>query len=124
MSWRWIAGRTALVGGVSGRTIDRMPAQTWVTPVTLTGRRVRMEPLADAHLADLERVALDAEIWRWITAKPMDADGLRAWFDLARANADAGVEVPFATIDATTGRAIGSTRFSAETAVRTRNPPR
>jgi RimJ/RimL family protein N-acetyltransferase len=88
-----------------------MAAQTWVTPVTLTGRRVRMEPLAERHLADLERVAFDAEIWRWTIARPIDAEGLRAWLDQARANAEAGNEVPFATIDAATDRAIGSTRF-------------
>ena len=65
-----------------------MPAQTWVEPVVLTGRRVRMEPLGEQHFA-----------------------GLRRWVETALANAEAGVERPFATIDRASGRAIGSSRF-------------
>jgi len=86
-------------------------AQTWVTPVTLTGRRIRMEPLDDRHLEDLARVAFDDAVWRWTIAKPIDDDGLRSWFDQARANAEASIEVPFATIDLASGRAIGSSRY-------------
>jgi RimJ/RimL family protein N-acetyltransferase len=86
-------------------------AQTWVTPVTLQGSRVRLEPLEERHLDDLTRVAQGAAIFRWITNQPMDEDRLRAWFDQARANAEAGSEVPFATVDPESGRAIGSTRF-------------
>jgi len=86
-------------------------AQTWVTPVVLDGSRVRLEPLEDRHLEDLTRVACDDAVWRWITGLPMDERGFRAWFDLARANAAAGIEVPFATVDPDSGQAIGSTRF-------------
>jgi len=85
--------------------------QTWVTPVTLTGRRVRMEPLGDRHLEDLARVAFDDAVWRWTIATPMDDAGLRAWYDQARANADTTLEVPFATIDIASDRAIGSSRY-------------
>ena len=87
------------------------PAQTWVTAVTLEGWRVRLEPLGEHHLEDLVRVALDDAIWRWITALPMDEAGVRAWFDQTQASALAGSEVPFATIEMASGRAIGSTRF-------------
>jgi RimJ/RimL family protein N-acetyltransferase len=87
------------------------PAQTWVTPVTLEGSRVRLEPLHERHLDDLRLVAYDDAIWRWITALPMDERGLRAWFEQTRGNADAGTEVPLATVDQESGRAIGSTRF-------------
>lgn len=86
-------------------------AQTWVTPVTLTGTRVRMEPLGEGHFDDLARVAFDDHVWRWTIARPMDDAGLRAWFDQARANADATDELPFATIDLPTERAIGSSRY-------------
>ena len=85
--------------------------QTWVRPVTLTGRRVRLEPLDERHLDDLGRVAADDVVFRWITNKPMDDAALRAWFDTTRATADEGSEVPFATIDLASERAVGSTRF-------------
>ncbi len=88
-----------------------MSAQTWVVPVTLAGSRVRMEPLGDDHLDDLARVAFDAPVWRWTIARPMDEAGLRSWLDAALANAAAGTEVPFATVDQASGRAIGSSRF-------------
>jgi RimJ/RimL family protein N-acetyltransferase len=86
-------------------------SQGWVVPVTLTGQRVRMEPLVEAHLDDLARVAFDDEVWRWTIAGPMDDDGLRAWFELARANAEATTEVPFATVDLASSRAVGSSRY-------------
>jgi RimJ/RimL family protein N-acetyltransferase len=85
--------------------------QAWVTPVTLDGSRVRLEPLDERHFEDLVRVAQDASIFRWITNKPMDVAALRAWFDQTQAAAATGTELPFATIDRTTRRAIGSTRY-------------
>ena len=85
--------------------------QTWVTPVTLTGRRIRMEPLEERHLEDLARVAADDAVFRWITNRPMDEVALRNWFDQTLASADAALEVPFATIDLGSGRAIGSSRY-------------
>jgi RimJ/RimL family protein N-acetyltransferase len=88
-----------------------MAAQTWVVPVTLEGQRVRLEPLEERHFEDLSRVAIDPELWRWTIMGPQDEPGLRRWFDLAIANAAAGTEQPFATIDPTSGRAVGSTRF-------------
>jgi RimJ/RimL family protein N-acetyltransferase len=42
---------------------------------------------------------------------PQDEAGLRRWVETALANAEAGTERPFATIDRATGRAVGSTRF-------------
>ena len=88
-----------------------MPAQTWVEPVVLEGSRVRMEPLRADHLADLELVAYDPALWRWTIMGPQDEAGLGRWFDAALANAEAGTERPFATIDLATGRAIGSSRY-------------
>jgi N-acetyltransferase len=42
---------------------------------------------------------------------PQDEAGLHRWLDTALANAEAGTERPFATIDRTSGRAIGSSRY-------------
>ena len=88
-----------------------MPAQTWVEPVILTGRRVRMEPLRDEHFAGLCAVAFDAPVWRWTIMAEQDEPGLRRWVDTALANAEAGTERPFATVDIETGQVIGSSRY-------------
>ena len=93
-------------------TPNHAPAPTpWVRPVTLEGRRVRLEPLAERHLDDLAAVGLDPAIWTWTLARPTDVAGLRAWLETALANQAAGTELPFATVDLASGRAIGSTRF-------------
>ncbi len=83
----------------------------WVVPVTLEGQIVRLEPLSLDHLDDLTEVGLDPATWRWTLARPTDRAGIRAWIETALANREAGSEMPFATIDRSTGRAIGSSRF-------------
>lgn len=83
----------------------------WVQPVTLEGSIVRLEPLSAAHLDGLAEVAFEPAIWRWTLARPVDIDSLRSWLESAVANAEAGIERPFATLDARTGKPIGSTRF-------------
>ncbi len=94
-------------------TIERMREEgsPWVRPVRLEGRIVRLEPLSTAHLDDLVEVALDPTIWQWTLARPTDRALLGEWIEAALANAAAGAEMPFATIDAETGKAVGSTRF-------------
>jgi RimJ/RimL family protein N-acetyltransferase len=86
-------------------------ASAWVRPVTLEGRLVRLEPLATDHLADLAQVAFDPDLWGWTLAQPTDEAKLREWLETALRNQAAGTELPFATIDVASGRAIGSTRF-------------
>lgn len=83
----------------------------WVKPVRLDGRIVRLEPLSLDHLDDLARVAFEGELWRWTVVQPTDVDGLRGWLESALATAATGAEMPFATVDQASGRAIGSTRF-------------
>ena len=83
----------------------------WVQPVVLDGSIVRLEPLSEAHLDALAEVAFDGDLWRWTMVQPVDRSDLRAWLDAALANAASGSELPFATVDRATGKAIGSTRF-------------
>ena len=86
-------------------------APTWVTPVTLEGSIVRLEPLSTEHLDGLAEVAFDESIWRWTLVQPTEIGGLRGWVEAAVAQRESGSEMPFATIDTATGRPIGSTRF-------------
>jgi len=88
-----------------------MPLPTPLPPVTLEGRLVRLEPMAPRHLDGLAEVASDPALWRWTVARPTDRGGLEAWMATAMANAAAGSELPFVTIDRESGRPIGSSRY-------------
>ena len=82
-----------------------------VEPIILEGRKVRLEPLALEHVPLLAAVALDPDLWQWTLARPTDEAGLRAWAESALAARAAGTEFPFVTLDAATGRPIGSSRY-------------
>jgi RimJ/RimL family protein N-acetyltransferase len=82
-----------------------------VEPVILSGRKVRLEPLELSHVARLAEVALDPDLWQWTLARPSDEAGLRAWAVSAIAGRDAGTEFPFVTLEASSGRPIGSSRY-------------
>ena len=88
-----------------------MNAQLRLEPVTLEGHRVRLAPLELAHVPALAEVALEPALWRWTLARPTDEAGLRAWAEAAIAGRDAGTELPFVTLEADTGRPIGSSRY-------------
>ena len=83
-----------------------------LTPVTLTGTHVRLEPLHERHAADLVAVALDEQLWRWTTTRVRTAEELDAYVADALRGRSEGTALPFATIDLASGRAVGSTRFA------------
>ncbi|HET7473101.1 MAG TPA: GNAT family N-acetyltransferase [Candidatus Limnocylindrales bacterium] len=87
------------------------PTPRTVEPVTLRGRIVRLEPLALDHVDGLADVGLEPAIWRWTIARPATIDDIRRWVETALTNRAAGTEMPFVTIEAATGRPIGSTRY-------------
>lgn len=80
----------------------------------LEGEVVRLEPLARRHERGLFEAAGDARIWRWM---PYDAsespDDFHAWLEEALAASEAGTEGAFATVEASTGKPVGSTRYLA-----------
>jgi RimJ/RimL family protein N-acetyltransferase len=77
----------------------------------LRGSVVRLEPLGLEHLDVLAEVGLDPVLWRWITFPVRDKEGLRAYIEEALRDREAGKAMPYVTIDQTTDRPIGSTRF-------------
>jgi len=82
-----------------------------VVPVTLEGRRVRLEPLSQAHHADLAAVGLEEELWRWIPTPVRTPEEMSAYIAMALDEQARGVSLPFALIEKASGRAIGSTRY-------------
>src|SRR5690242_18641403 len=88
-----------------------MPTDMVVPPVVLEGRHVRLEPLAKAHLAGLVEVGLDEELWRWIPTPVRTREEMAAYIETALDEQAQGVASPFAIVEKSTGRAIGSTRY-------------
>jgi RimJ/RimL family protein N-acetyltransferase len=87
--------------------------ERWTTP-TLDGRIVRLEPLASRHANDLWDASRSPLVWQWLSIlRPADPEAWRAWLDDALARDAAGLDLVLATVDAATGRALGSTRFLA-----------
>lgn len=85
-----------------------------VEPVTLENRFVRLEPLSlEKHFAQLTEVSLDAELWRWTVSQIETPEDLRSYLEKALDEQERGLALPFATIEKTSGKAVGSTRFGS-----------
>jgi RimJ/RimL family protein N-acetyltransferase len=82
-----------------------------LTPVTLQGRHVRLEPLALDHLDALCEVGLDEELWALIPVRAQTREGMQTYIEVALRLQESKSALPFVTIEQSTGRVVGSTRF-------------
>ncbi len=81
----------------------------YVEPVILEGQHVRLEPLSPAHAPDLLTAAQHDDIWRYMpTPRPYSLEDMQGLIQTAL---NTPGRFPFATIDLTTGKAIGSTSY-------------
>jgi RimJ/RimL family protein N-acetyltransferase len=79
----------------------------WLEPVTLTGAHVRLEPAAARHLPDLLTAAQDDLVWTWLLwPRPRTEGDVAAILDGERR-----IALPFAQVEAGTGRAVGITTY-------------
>jgi len=88
-----------------------MISEMIVAPIVLEGRHVRLEPLAQAHQAELSAVGLEEELWRWIPTPVRTPEEMSAYIETALEEQARGVSLPFAVIEKPGGKAIGSTRY-------------
>src|SRR6266850_1345052 len=88
-----------------------MAMEIVVSPVTLEGAHVRLEPLAKAHLAGLAAVGLDEELWLWIPVPVRTAEEMAGYIETALEEQERGVSLPFALIEKAARRVVGSTRY-------------
>jgi len=77
----------------------------------LSGRRVRLEPLSQAHVAGLVAAASESRETYGLTIVPDGAEAMGRYVQVAVAERERGVSVPFATVDLGRGAVVGSTRF-------------
>ena len=82
-----------------------------VTPVTLEGRWVRLEPLGRGHAAGLLAAAAGSRDTYGFTTVPATVAETTAYIGGALAEQAAGRALPFATIDRARGVVVGCTRL-------------
>ena len=84
----------------------------WTTPVTLTGKDVRLEPLSEAHIPGLAEIGIGQKFWHFMLYGDMKTDAdMRNWVLDILKRARQGTDLPFVAIDLTSGRVAGSTRY-------------
>jgi RimJ/RimL family protein N-acetyltransferase len=77
----------------------------------LEGEIVVLEPLEPRHEEGLYEAARHPEIWEWLAPIGQSREFFSEWFHTSLADAQAGREGVFATIDRASGTPIGSTRY-------------
>jgi RimJ/RimL family protein N-acetyltransferase len=80
-------------------------------PVTLAGRRVRLEPLSLDHVPALVAAASESRATYGFTFVPVDAAAMAGYVRVALADQERGLAIPFATVDREDDHVVGSTRF-------------
>ncbi len=82
-----------------------------ISPVTLEGEHVRLEPLTAAHEESLIVAASDGELWNSNLTIVPDRSTAAAYMEAALLGQARGQELPFVIIRKTSGEVVGTTRF-------------
>jgi N-acetyltransferase len=84
-----------------------------VSPLTLLGSVVRLEPVRQEHAELFWQVAQNdlEDIFRWIPYSMKTPEDFQRLIDKAFEEQERGESVVFATVEQSSGRVIGSTRF-------------
>jgi len=82
-----------------------------VEPVTLRGKRVRLEPLTLAHTDALAVAGLHAELWTWIPTPVTTPSEMSEYVKTGLDEQARGVSLPFVIVDADNNAVIGCTRY-------------
>lgn len=97
-------------------SIDAAP---WLSEVTLRGRYAALEPLTQAHLAELAQAVSDGQLWKlWYTSVPEPAE-MSAEIERRLQLQSQRLMLPFAVLDAA-GVAVGMTSYMNVDAVHRR----
>lgn len=82
-----------------------------LTPTTLEGHGVRLEPLDHQHESGLRAAVADGRLWElWYTVVP-EPDTMSKYIADALAGHAAGTMLPWAVRELTTGIIVGTTRY-------------
>ncbi|HKW19324.1 MAG TPA: GNAT family protein [Terriglobales bacterium] len=90
-----------------------MSTHSATAPFSLEGSHVRLEPLRSEHADMLWEIAKEhlADLFRWIPYKLDSVDDFRAFNRNVLSEQDRGLSIPFATLERSQNRIVGTTRF-------------
>lgn len=80
----------------------------WKTPVTLTGRHVRLEPMTEEHVPGLAEIGVGQDFWDFMLYGNMNTEA-----DMAKWVKDilSRPDLPFVAVHLKSGRIAGATRY-------------
>lgn len=82
-----------------------------VKPVELQLSPVRLVPLSLEHETGLRAAAADGELWNLVVTSVPEPENTRAYIEKALQQQAEGNRLPFAVLDAATGRVLGTTSY-------------
>ena len=82
---------------------------TWIAPITLTGKFVRLEPMTETHIPALAEIGVGQDFWRFMLYGDMKTEAdMRNWVrDILSRKGD----VPFVAVHLASGWVDGATRY-------------
>jgi len=80
-------------------------------PITLTGRFVTLQPLAQAHLTGLQDAASDGELWNLFFTSVPRPEHMQNWLDTALSLQQKNDALPFVIVENFSGKVVGATRY-------------
>ncbi len=82
-----------------------------IEPVTLDGKFVRLEPMRFEHLDALFAVGMDRSMWQLTTNVMENFGDMRSYVETALKDFEKKIALPFVTVEKSSNKIVGSTRF-------------
>jgi len=82
-----------------------------IKEIILGGKFVSLVPLRLEHLDALNKVGLDESLWLWTVNIIKNSDDMRHYVETALDEQGRGAALPFVTIEKSSEKIVGSTRF-------------
>ncbi len=82
-----------------------------IEPVNLEGESVKLAPLESDYLEQLWEAAANESLWLWTANIVKSKEDLQRYIETALDELERKVSLPFVTIEKTSNKIVGSTRF-------------
>jgi RimJ/RimL family protein N-acetyltransferase len=83
-----------------------------VKPITLQGKYVRLEPMAEVHVHGLAKIGVGQSFWDFMVYGRIETeDDMRGWVRNVLSRAEKGTDLPFVVIHLDSRRVAGATRY-------------